>query len=417
MEFIHFIKIDSLMIISLLLFIIYRIQIAIKQKELIVKIEDVEEKIAKLLKDEIRYNREENSSSLKRTRQELSENIAVLLNNLSYNNIQGIKDVRDTLESQLLNLRQENENKLEQMRMTVDEKLNSTLERRLNSSFKMVGDRLDQVNSGIGEMQRMAAEVSSLQRVLGNIKTRGIFGEEQLDRILSDFLTPEQFERNVKTKKGSNAFVEFAVKLPGQSDEKNPLWLPIDAKFPIEDYQRIIDFSEKGDTEETKNSIKQLELKIKLFAKDIKGKYIDPPYTTDFGILFLPTEGLYSEVLRINGLQEHLRREQNVVVTGPSTLVALLNSLQMGFRTLAVEKRSDEIRKLLGVVKKDFYKFGDLLEKTQEKLDDASKQIGEASYRSKLISNKLTKVEIIPQDGSIGLLNFNGEDSGQERQI
>ena len=295
------------------------------------------------------------------------------------------------------------------MRMTVDEKLNSTLERRLNSSFKMVGDRLDQVNSGIGEMQRMAAEVSNLQRVLGNIKTRGIFGEEQLDRILSDFLTPEQFERNVKTKKGSNAFVEFAVKLPGNSDENKPLWLPIDAKFPIEDYQRILESSEKGDVEDTKNSIKQLELKIKLFAKDIKGKYIDPPYTTDFGILFLPTEGLYSEVLRINGLQEHLRREQNVVVTGPSTLVALLNSLQMGFRTLAVEKRSDEIRKLLGVVKKDFYKFGDLLEKTQEKLDDASKQIGEASYRSKLISNKLTKVENIPQDGSIGFVNINGE--------
>ncbi len=417
MDFYQLIKMDTLMITSLLLFIIYRIHITSKQNEMIIKIENSEEKIAMLIKDEIRYNREENSLNLKRSRQELSENIAILLNNLAIANTQGIKDVRDTLEKQLQSLRQENENKLEQMRMTVDEKLNSTLERRLNSSFKIVGDRLDQVNYGIGEMQRMAAEVSSLQRVLGNIKTRGIFGEEQLDRILSDFLTPEQFERNVKTKKGSNAFVEFAVKLPGQSDEKRPLWLPIDAKFPIEDYQRIIDFTEKGDIDETKNSIKQLELKIKLFAKDIKGKYIDPPYTTDFGILFLPTEGLYSEVLRINGLQEHLRREQNVIVTGPSTLVALLNSLQMGFRTLAVEKRSDEIRKLLGVVKKDFYKFGDLLEKTQEKLDEASKQIGEASYRSKLISNKLTKVEILPQDASIGLLNFNGEDSGQERQI
>ncbi len=417
MDFTQLIKMDTLIIITLLLFIIYRIHLTIKQKEIIIKIENSEDRISKLLKDEIRYSREENSSTLKRSRQELSENIAILLNNLTLNNTQGLKDIRDTLEKQLLNLRQDNENKLEQMRMTVDEKLNSTLERRLNSSFKMVGDRLDQVNSGIGEMQRMAAEVSSLQRILGNIKTRGIFGEEQLDRILSDFLTPEQFERNVKTKKGSNTFVEFAIKLPGQSDEKGPLWLPIDAKFPIEDYQRIIDSNEKGDMEEAKNSMKQLELKIKLFAKDIKGKYIDPPYTTDFGILFLPTEGLYSEVLRINGLQEHLRREQNVIVTGPSTLVALLNSLQMGFRTLAVEKRSDEIRKLLGAVKKDFCKFGDLLEKTQEKLDDASKQIGEASYRSKLISNKLTKVEIIPQDVSIGLLNFNGEDSGKERQV
>jgi DNA recombination protein RmuC len=417
MEFIHLIKIDSFITIFLLLLIMFRIHIISKQKEIIMKIENTDEKLVKFLKDEMRYSREESASNLKRTRQELSENIAVLLNNLTLNNLQGIKDVRDTLEKQLQNLRQENENKLEQMRMTVDEKLNSTLERRLNSSFKIVGDRLDQVNSGIGEMQRMAAEVSSLQRVLGNIKTRGIFGEEQLDRILSDFLTPEQFERNVKTKKGSSAFVEFAIKLPGQSEEKSPLWLPIDAKFPIEDYQRIMDSNEKGDLEDAKYSMKQLELKIKLFAKDIKGKYIDPPYTTDFGILFLPTEGLYSEVLRINGLQEHLRREHNVIVTGPSTLVALLNSLQMGFRTLAVEKRSDEIRKLLGVVKKDFYKFGDLLEKTQEKLDEASKQIGEASFRSKLISNKLTKVEIIPQNVSLELLNFNGEDIGKERQI
>jgi DNA recombination protein RmuC len=417
MEFIHLIKIDSFITIFLLLLIMFRIHFISKQKEIIMKIENTDEKLVKFLKDEMRYSREESASNLKRTRQELSENIAVLLNNLTLNNLQGIKDIRDTLEKQLQNLRQENENKLEQMRMTVDEKLNSTLERRLNSSFKIVGDRLDQVNSGIGEMQRMAAEVSSLQRVLGNIKTRGIFGEEQLDRILSDFLTPEQFERNVKTKKGSSAFVEFAIKLPGQSEEKSPLWLPIDAKFPIEDYQRIMDSNEKGDLEDAKYSMKQLELKIKLFAKDIKGKYIDPPYTTDFGILFLPTEGLYSEVLRINGLQEHLRREQNVIVTGPSTLVALLNSLQMGFRTLAVEKRSDEIRKLLGVVKKDFYKFGDLLEKTQEKLDEASKQIGEASFRSKLISNKLTKVEIIPQNVSLELLNFNGEDIGKERQI
>jgi DNA recombination protein RmuC len=258
-------------------------------------------------------------------------------------------------------------------------------------------------------MQRMATEVNNLQKVLGNIKTRGIFGEEQLDRILSDFLTPEQFERNVKTKKGSNAIVEFAVKLPGNEDDKTPLWLPIDSKFPIEDYQRIIESTELGNTEDTKNSIKQLELKIKLFAKEIKGKYIDPPYTTDFGILFLPTEGLYSEVLRINGLQENLRREHNVVITGPSTLVALLNSLQMGFRTLAVEKRSNEIRKLLGTIKKDFNRFGELLEKTQEKLDEASKQIGEASHRSKIISNKLTRVETLPQGESLEYISYNGE--------
>ncbi|KAB8039629.1 DNA recombination protein RmuC [Silvanigrella paludirubra] len=400
---------NSIMFISLIAFFIYWIQIIYKHKDLIKKIEITDSKVANLMKEEMRLNREEFMLNLKNTRQEISENFALHLNNLTLNNLNGIKDVRNTLEYQLENLRKENEIKLEQMRMTVDEKLNSTLEKRLNQSFKLVGDRLDQVNLGIGEMQRMATEVNNLQKVLGNIKTRGIFGEEQLDRILSDFLTPEQFERNVKTKKGSNAIVEFAVKLPGNDEDKTPLWLPIDSKFPIEDYQRIIESTELGNTEDTKNSIKQLELKIKLFAKEIKGKYIDPPYTTDFGILFLPTEGLYSEVLRINGLQENLRREHNVVITGPSTLVALLNSLQMGFRTLAVEKRSNEIRKLLGTIKKDFSRFGELLEKTQEKLDEASKQIGEASHRSKIISNKLTRVETLPQGESLEYISYNGE--------
>jgi len=397
------------MFISLIAFFIYWIQIIYKHKDLIKKIEITDSKVANLMKEEMRLNREEFMLNLKNTRQEISENFALHLNNLTLNNLNGIKDVRNTLEYQLENLRKENEIKLEQMRMTVDEKLNSTLEKRLNQSFKLVGERLDQVNLGIGEMQRMATEVNNLQKVLGNIKTRGIFGEEQLDRILSDFLTPEQFERNVKTKKGSNAIVEFAVKLPGNEEDKTPLWLPIDSKFPIEDYQRIIESTELGNTEDTKNSIKQLELKIKLFAKEIKGKYIDPPYTTDFGILFLPTEGLYSEVLRINGLQENLRREHNVVITGPSTLVALLNSLQMGFRTLAVEKRSNEIRKLLGTIKKDFSRFGELLEKTQEKLNEASKQIGEASHRSKIISNKLTRVETLPQGESLEYISYNGE--------
>lgn len=414
MEFINFIKINDILIILLLVYVIYKIRSVLNDEKIFKKIENLEDRLAKLLKDEIRYNREESSDGLKKTRQELSEHISVLLNYLTQNNTQAIHEVRNTLDNQLINLRQENETKLEQMRMTVDEKLNTTLERRLNFSFKIVGDRLDQVNSGIGEMQKMAAEVGNLQRVLVNIKTRGVFGEEQLDRILSDFLTPEQYDRNVKTKKGSSAYVEYAVKLPGQKDDNSPLWLPIDAKFPIEDYQKIIDFSEKGQVEETKNSIKQLEQKIKLFAKDIKGKYIDPPYTTDFGILFLPTEGLYSEVLRINGLQEYLRREQSVVIAGPSSLVALLNSLQMGFRTLAVENRSNEIRKLLNIVKRDFCKFGDLLEKTQGKLEEASKHIGEASNRSKLISNQLTKVEAIPLHlKSFETHNYNGDEIEQ----
>ncbi|BBH52426.1 DNA recombination protein RmuC [Fluviispira sanaruensis] len=387
-------------------------------KNIFEKFEYFEDKVEHVLKNEIRINREELSNNIQILRKELIENNALLLNTLTQNNNRGQRDIRETLDTQISNLRHENEAQLDKMRSLVEEKLHATLELRLNASFKQVGDRLDLVHTGIGEMQKMASEVGNLQRVLSNIKTRGILGEEQLDRILSDILSPEQYEKNVKTKKNSAYFIEFAVKLPHNSHDKKALWLPIDAKFPMEDYERILDASEKGDHEKVTHSIKQLETKIKNFAKDIKEKYIDPPSTTDFGILFLPTEGLYSEVLRIAGLSEYLRRELQVVVAGPSTLVALLNSLQMGFRTLAVEKRSDEIRLLLGNVKKDFYKFGDLLEKTQEKLNDASKQIGEASHRSKMISNKLMRVESLPQKEfeyeNSEFVNTNGEVNGHK---
>lgn len=331
------------------------------------------------------------------------------LNHLIQSNTQGMDNLKRSLELQLQNLRNENQLQLDKMRHTVDEKLQATLEQRLNTSFKQVSDRMDSVNTGIIEMQKMASEVGNLQRVLTTVKSKGVLGEIQLERILSDILTPEQYEKNVKPKKNSNSFVEFAVKLPNKNEENEPLWLPIDAKFPTEDYHRFQDAQEQNNFEAATAAIKNLEIKIKTFARDIRDKYVEPPHTTDFGILFLPTEGLYSEVLRINGLMEYLRRELSIVICGPSTLSAFLNSLQMGFKTLAVEKRSNEVSKLLSAVKTDFSKFGDLLEKTQRKLDDASKQIGEASHRSKQISRKLNRVETIPIEAAAQILQLTTE--------
>lgn len=331
------------------------------------------------------------------------------LNHLIQSNTQGMDNLKRSLELQLQTLRNENQLQLEKMRHTVDEKLQATLEQRLNSSFKQVSDRMEAVNTGIIEMQKMASEVGNLQRVLTTVKSKGVLGEIQLERILSDILIPEQYEKNVKPKKNSSSFVEFAVKLPNKNEENEPLWLPIDAKFPTEDYHRLQEAHEQNNFDLAAASIKSLETKIKTFARDIRDKYVDPPHTTDFAILFLPTEGLYSEVLRINGLMEYLRREISIVICGPSTLSAFLNSLQMGFKTLAVEKRSNEVSKLLSAVKTDFSKFGDLLEKTQKKLDDASKQIGEASHRSKQISRKLNRVETLPAEEAAQILQLTPE--------
>ena len=312
----------------------------------------------------------------------------------SFTNLEILKN---SLEKNLTQIRIETQTQLDKIRYVVDEKLQSTLEQRLNASFKLVGDRIDTIHVGLGEMQKIASEVNSLQKILSNVKSRGILGEIQLDRILCDLLTPEQYEKNVKTKIGSNAFVEYAIKIPNKSDEGSQyLWLPIDAKFPTTDYQNILETYEKGDMDGMQNALKSLEQKIKSFAKDIKDKYIDPPFTTDFSILFLPTEGLYAEVLRIPGLSETLMREHQIIMSGPSTLAAFLNSLQLGFKTLSVEKRTKEIARLLSAVKTDFYKFGELLEKTQKKLDEASKQIGDATFRSKQITRKLTNIEILP---------------------
>jgi DNA recombination protein RmuC len=298
------------------------------------------------------------------------------------------------VESRLNILQKDNSEKLEKMRETVDEKLHATLERRFGESFKMVSDRLDQVHKGLGEMQTVAAGVGDLKKILSNVKTRGTWGEVQLGNLIEEIFTPDQYEKNVKTKKGSSDNVEYAIKLPGNSDDIKHIFLPIDAKFPLEDYQRLMEARENN--EDLISFSKNLETRIKAEAKDIKNKYIDTPYTTDFGLLFLPVESLYAEVLRIPGLFESVRREYNVIITGPTTVQAILNSLQMGFKTLSIQKRSSEVWEILGVVKKEFNNFGVILEKTHKKIQEAGNTIEQAMTRSRAIDRKLNKVTDTP---------------------
>ncbi|MDP4856209.1 MAG: DNA recombination protein RmuC, partial [Desulfobacterales bacterium] len=307
--------------------------------------------------------------------------------------------LRHSVESRLRDLQQDNSLKLEQMRATVDEKLHDTLEKRLGESFQQVGERLEQVYKGLGEMRNLAVGVGDLKKVLTNVKTRGTWGEIRLGAILEQILTPDQYGVNVVTRKNSAERVEYAVRLPGPGDDRSEVvWLPIDAKFPQEDYQRLVDAQEAAEKEQAEKFIHSLEIRIKAEAKFIREKYIDPPHTTDFGILFLPVEGLYAEVLRRPGLCDFLQREYRVVLAGPTTLAALLNSLQMGFRTLAVEKRSSEVWQLLGMVKTEFGKFGDVLARTKKKLQEASNTIDSAQVRTRVISRKLEKVQEIPLD-------------------
>jgi DNA recombination protein RmuC len=313
--------------------------------------------------------------------------------------------IRDTVEKKLSELQSDNSTKLEQMRVTVDEKLHATLETRLSQSFKLVSERLELVQKGLGEMQSLAVGVGDLKKVLSNVKTKGVLGEYQLAGILEQTLTPDQYEQNVKTKAGpGNERVEFAVKIPGKQDSSKILWLPIDAKFPTEDYERLISAYDSGAVEEIELHKKELERKIKIFARDIKTKYVDPPSTTDFALMFLPFEGLYAEVLRIPGLFDTVQREYRITITGPTTISAFLSSLQMGFRTLAVEKRTSEIWELLGAVRTEFGKFGDVLEKTKEKLDSASKEIENAGTRSRAIERRLRDVQSLPATDAQKLL-------------
>jgi len=306
-----------------------------------------------------------------------------------------LEKMRETIETRLRLMQEDNTDKLEKMRATVDEKLHATLERRLGESFKLVSDRLEMVHKGLGEMQSLAVGVGDLKKVLSNVKTRGILGEIQLGSILEQILSTEQYATNVVTKKGSRDHVEFAIKLPGKDDMGQVVYLPLDAKFPREHYDALLTAYEHGDTTAVEEAAKLLESNIKKFAKDIRDKYVDPPHTTDFGIMFLPVEGLYAEIVRRPGLIETLQREYKIIITGPTTLAAILNSLQMGFRTLAIEKRSGEVWTLLGVVKTEFGRFGDLLEKTQKKLQEASNTIEDATKKSRTIERRLKTVQEI----------------------
>ncbi|MFQ5329252.1 MAG: DNA recombination protein RmuC [Thermodesulfobacteriota bacterium] len=305
--------------------------------------------------------------------------------------------MRETLEGRLRHLQEENGRKLDQMRTIVDEKLHATLEKRLGESFKVVSERLEQVYRGLGEMRSLASGVGDLKRILTNVKTRGTWGEIQLGSLLEQILTVDQYAKNIATRAGSNERVEFAVRLPGRDGEDGEtVWLPIDAKFPQEDYQRLLCAQEAGDQAQAEASATMLENRIKAEAKTINNKYIDPPNTTDFAIMFLPTEGLYAEVLRRPGLSDTVQREQRVTISGPTTLTALLNALQMGFRTVAIEKRSSEVWKILGAVKSEFGKFGDILDKTHKKLQEASNTIENAARKSRTIERRLKDVQKLP---------------------
>ncbi len=323
---------------------------------------------------------------------------ATRLSGLTQSNEQRLETLRQTLEQQLRLLQEDNARKLDQMRATVDEKLQGTLDKRLGESFKLVSDRLELVHKGLGEMQTLASGVGDLKRVLSNVKTRGMLGEIQLGNLLEQVLTQEQFARNVATRPGSDERVEFAIRLPGRgSDNLEEVWLPIDAKFPQEDYQRLIEAADRADAAGVEIAAKQLDIRIKLGGREICDKYLEPPYTTDFGIMFLPTEGLYAEVVRRPAaLVETLQRECRVVVAGPTTLAALLNSLQMGFRTLAIEKRSSEVWTVLGTVKTEFGKFGDILDSVKKKLVQATDTIDDAARKTRTIERKLRSVQDAP---------------------
>jgi DNA recombination protein RmuC len=340
--------------------------------------------------------------------QRFAETLRGQLGSLSESNERRLADMRQAVETRLAQLQDGNEKKLEQMRATVDEKLHATLEQRLGESFRQVAERLELVHRGLGEMQRLAQDVGSLNRVLTNVKTRGVFGEVQLAGLLEQVFTPEQYAANVETVPGSNARVEFAIRLPGRRDDGAPLWLPIDAKFPREDYERLLVAQEQADPAGAEAAAKAIEARLRLEARTIREKYIAAPHTTDFGILFVPTEGLYAEALRRPGLVEALQREHRITLAGPTTLLATLSSLQMGFRTLALEKRSAEVWEVLGAVKVEFSKFGDVLAKTKKKLEEASNTIDAAEVRTRAMARRLKGVEALPEARVQALLPGDG---------
>ena len=357
-------------------------------KESLLKFDASLDKSEKTINDQLQRNREEASKVSKENREELSKTLDKFEEKFAKN----IKDMREVIATQLKDIREDNTMQLDKMRETVDEKLQKTLEKRLGESFKQVSERLEMVHKGLGEMQTIASGVGDLKKVLSNVKTRGVLGEYQLENILEQILTPEQYDKNVATKEGSQGHVEFAVKLPGKDSGKE-VWLPIDSKFPIEPYNALNEEYESGDKDSIEKARKALIKAIESFAKDISEKYIDPPNTTDFAIMFLPVEGLYAEAIRDVGLFNTLRSKYKITITGPTTLSALLNSLQMGFRTLAVQERSSEVWKILEAVKTEFDKFGIQLEKVDKQLHTASKSLNELRVtRTKAMSRKMQDV-------------------------
>jgi DNA recombination protein RmuC len=367
-------------------------------------------RVEQALRTELAAAREESSRTMALLREELRaslkdgrdgtlkalDGVVAQLGRLTEGNEKRLEALRETLDVRMKALQAENDARLEKMRQTVDEKLQGTLEKRLGESFKLVSERLEAVQRGLGEMQTLATGVGDLKKVLSNVKVRGTWGEVQLGALLEQMLTKEQFATNVAPRPDSRERVEFAIRLPGRDDEGGEVLLPIDAKFPQEDYQRLVEASERGDAEGVEACSRALELRIKGSARDIHDKYIHPPHTTDFGILFLPTEGLYAEVVRRPGLVDGIQRDFKVSVAGPTTLAALLNSLQMGFRTLAIQKRSSEVWQVLGAVKAEFGKFGEVLEKVDKKLQEASNHIQAVGRRRRAIERKLKDVAALP---------------------
>lgn len=373
-------------LVTVLFIVIHKKKVVTEDPKIAEMVKDLG-RLEAVIKDEMSRSRQETNSGQKDIRTEISQNLTSNLATLT-----------QSVEQRLSSLQQDNSKKLDMMRETVDEKLHATLEKRFGESFKLVSDRLDQVHKGLGEMQTIAVGVGDLKKVLSNIKTRGSWGEAQLGNLIEEIMTTEQYAVQVKTKKNSADMVDYAIKLPG-SGEKDHIWLPIDAKFPIEDYQRLIEAEEAGDLVAIDLNRKQLETRIKDESKKIHTKYIDTPHTTDFGILFVPIESLYGEILRIPGLFEFVRREYKVIITGPTTIQAILNSLNMGFRTLAIQKRSSEVWDILNGVKTEFGKFGDILEKTHKKLQEAGNTIESAMVRSRAIEKKLGKAGDAPKIG------------------
>ncbi len=358
----------------------------------------------------LRENREEMSASLRSFEEKFTRTVDELTKSTS----EKLESIRGGVDRKLESIQKDNNEKLEEMRRTVDEKLHSTLEKRLGESFKLVSDRLESVQKGLGEMQSLASGVGDLKKVLSNVKSRGVIGEYQLEALLEQLLSRQQYEKNVKTKKGGRENVEFAVKIPDKNTEDSFIWLPIDAKFSTGDYERLQNAYETADKGQVEESVKALASRIERFAKDIHDTYVDPPHTTDFAVMFLPFEGLYAEVLRIPGLFEKIQNTYKVTITGPTTVSALLNSLQMGFRTLAIEKRSVEVWQVLGAVKTEFGKFGMVIEQAKKKLDAARDELEKTDTRTRKINSKLKNIETLPENEAVRMIG-NG-DSVEENE-